>query len=285
MRRRSRRNWETNALECDCQIKHHRDLSLLFFARAVSTPFHLEQNLPHSAPRSSMSLHPTRCHCCHLVTSGARNPSLQRIKVGKRATGHSLATFLGIKINIVVQACCGHLPHCSLFQKKNNLTSRFDCQVQRNFGVSSIIRHPQLPSNTSLPPPFSSSFGLCRTFLQTSQLIIPARLVLQILHLREPTLSSSPHLFRSSASHSNSSNTYTPPLQAVGFVILWREPAFRTSHHTAHQLLVSFCPIFLIFFFNSNPATNYTISAPYPPILDEATPFCNHQPAILCPSL
>ena len=42
--------------------------------------------------------------------------------VGISAIGLSLVTFFGIKKNIVVQACCGHLPLCSTFSRTSTIS-------------------------------------------------------------------------------------------------------------------------------------------------------------------
>ena len=89
---------------------------MVFFARAVdnSLKCHARFSTLRSAPPLSPSVasQPTS----HLVTSGAGNPSHQRIMVGRRALGRSLVTFCGITRNIVIQACCGHLPLFKLSQ-------------------------------------------------------------------------------------------------------------------------------------------------------------------------
>ena len=41
---------------------------------------------------------------------------------GQAAIGLSLVTFLGIKKNILVPACCGHLPLCSTFPKNSTIS-------------------------------------------------------------------------------------------------------------------------------------------------------------------
>ena len=68
-----------------------------------------------------MASQSTRYLCCHFATSGALRASHQRINVGMSAIGLSLVTFFGIKKNIVVHACCSHLPLYSTFSKNSTI--------------------------------------------------------------------------------------------------------------------------------------------------------------------
>ena len=169
---------------------------------------------------------PTRCLCCHLDSSCARNPFHQRIKLSKSAMVRSLVTFFGIKKNIVVQACCGHLPHCSDCSKNSTISPlvSFD-KSSGTLGKIHHIPHPSLPCNSSLPlidllpstsaalpPNFSSphSTTACPSGVASPCCTASA---LPTLCCSPPTLSSS------------SSRTCTHPLQAAGFLILCSEPA------------------------------------------------------------
>ena len=68
------------ALERLGQVKHQRDRSLVFFARAALKSFHCEPSSPHLVLCPSIapnSRNPTQCHSRHLNTSSARTPTTE----------------------------------------------------------------------------------------------------------------------------------------------------------------------------------------------------------------
>ena len=107
--------------------------------------FHETSPSPSRFPRLSAELlhfyHRLRPTRDGTSAAGALKASHQRI--GISAIGLSLMAFLGIKKNIVVQACCGQFPVCSTFSKNSTIfSSRFFCQVQKNLWVESFTSHP-----------------------------------------------------------------------------------------------------------------------------------------------
>ena len=89
--------------------------------------------------RPPVASHSMRYLFCHFATSGALSTSHQRIIFGKSASGLSLVAFFGIKKNIVVQACCCHLPQMfHPLQELHHFSSCFSCQIPRNVGMKAI---------------------------------------------------------------------------------------------------------------------------------------------------
>ena len=97
------------------------DRSLVLLERTAIKSFHLEQTLPHGA----LSLHSCRQwrpnqRAALLATSTplvlAATPTNES-KVGRSANGAFARDVLRNKEIVVVQAYCGHLPHCSTFSK------------------------------------------------------------------------------------------------------------------------------------------------------------------------
>ena len=87
-------------------------------------------------------------HGTSAATSPPQRPKIkiashQRINVGISAIGLSLVTFFGIRKNIVVQACCGHLPLCSTLSKNSTIPPL----------VSSVKSKGTLGWKPSHPPP------------------------------------------------------------------------------------------------------------------------------------
>ena len=132
--------------------------------------------------RSARPVAPTQHDVFVAISSplAPRNPSHQRTMVGNSAIGRSLVTFFGIKKNIVVQAGCGHLPHCSTFSKNSIINPHvsFDNSSETLMGENHHIPHPSLSCNSSL---------LVQDLLSSTSAALPSKLfVFQILHLRVP---------------------------------------------------------------------------------------------------
>ena len=90
-------------------------LILCFCSSSKSLHFH--QYFPHCTLSSSMS--PVGGVALDAILL---LPLPGAVNVGMSAIGLSLVTFLGIKKNIVVQACCGHLPLCSTFSRNSTIS-------------------------------------------------------------------------------------------------------------------------------------------------------------------
>ena len=173
------------------------------------------------------------------------------------AIGLSLVTVLGIKKNIVVQACCGHLPLCSTFSRNSTISLLVSlchtlllslrCTVLDIFSSPHSFCLGKASSNF-----FNSSFfqGSSSTFCTLSS------------HCQcFAHFSSSPH---------NDLTTSRPLLHSsvsalllshmVGFVILWRSPAppsslliifsniifhISSSCVPAIQIISAWCPLIL----------------------------------------
>ena len=118
---------KTDSFESLCQVQDQGYCLLIFISCMKFETCHLQQNFPDCMLRSSSasvnSTHSILYLCCHFATSGARKASHHRIIVGISASGRSLVTFFGMKKNMVVQACCGHFPHCSTFSRNFTTSS------------------------------------------------------------------------------------------------------------------------------------------------------------------
>ena len=143
IRRPRPHNWKANSLKGFHQIKNRCYRSLILFSCKIIETCQLQQRVSHTV-RSAPPLRPPAAHhslgfwCFHFAaTSGARKASHQRVIVGTSAMGRSLLTLFWIKKNMVVQACCGHLPH-HLLHEFHHLCSCFFRQIQRNFGMKAV---------------------------------------------------------------------------------------------------------------------------------------------------
>ena len=97
--------------------------SAFAFLLHLSISIHTSHTVRRAVPfRPSVASQSTRYFCCHFATSGTLNASHQRVNVGISAIGLSLVTFLGIKKNIVVPACCGHCALCSTLSKNSTIS-------------------------------------------------------------------------------------------------------------------------------------------------------------------
>ena len=108
--------------------------SILSFCSSIES-LHFHQYFPHCGRSSFRFDHPWRPN--HLDASAATSPLLvlqgfpPTDHVGTSAIGLSLVTFSRTKQNIVVQACCGHLPTLfHILQELDNFSSRFFCQLK-----------------------------------------------------------------------------------------------------------------------------------------------------------
>ena len=155
-RRTSRRLTRSNPFH---QVQHLGHCCQIFFTCSICEPLHFHVHFPTSSLCSSISaicsvpintIHLLPLH--HLRTLRA---SHQRINVGTSAIDLSLDTFFGIKKNIVVHACCGHLPLCSTFTK--NSTSSFVVSCAKSRELLGESRHIPL---LSLPCTISTLFSL-----------------------------------------------------------------------------------------------------------------------------
>ena len=164
VRRPSPDHQNADSLETLRQLQNQGHRTLIFCLCSSIKSFHF-----HQASQS------TRYFCCHFSTSGALRASHQRINVGICAIGLSHVTFFGIRKNIVVQTCCGHLPHCSTFSKNSTISPLI------SFGKS----RGSLGWNPSHP-----TLSLLCTFL----LPFPSRLLSTSAAL--PHISSTPHSSR-----------------------------------------------------------------------------------------
>ena len=227
---------ETDSLESFRQVQNKSNCPLHSFLRLPSNPS-ISINISHivcwaSPFRPSVAPQSTRYFWCHFATSGGSRASHQRINVGMNAIGLSLVTFFGIKKNIVVQACCGNFPLCSTF----SWTLRFL--------PSFLLSNPgELWSGSRHIPLLSLPLTILTLFP------IHTRLALAAL----PLISSIPHVFQGMSSKISTSSLHcqcfcpffplcsqrsnsrafsssffgicSPPLHAVGFVILCKSPA------------------------------------------------------------
>ena len=199
---------------------------------------------------------------------------------GQKRDGACARNVFGTKKNIVVQACCGHLPHCSTFSKNFtiSLLVSFDTS-SRNFRVKPVTAHARsgliLLSALYKFPCINlgspSSRLLSSSFLHS----LSSKSCTSVSHCQcfGRSFLFSSHLFMVFASLSTSSNTWTPPLLAES-LCLWNKPGplFRTGSHSTDRLLVFFflSPVLI---FSSCPAASCTIAALCPHILGEATLF------------
>ena len=147
------------------QVQHqcYRSLNL-------SIPSKVSHTMRSASFRPSVASQSTRYFCCHLKNLW----STQRIIVGSNAIDLSLMTLFGIRKNKVVQACCGHLPHCSTCSKN----STFPLSNPTELGMKAITSHSRLCLATHRCPlqlPFQWSRQI---LLKTHQLLISPRLVL-----------------------------------------------------------------------------------------------------------
>ena len=145
------RDWKANALECVGQILHQRDRSLSI-SHALSSNISISVSVSQAVrsafpPRPSVASHPTRG-----LSSGSDNHSHRRIRVGRSETERSFVTFIGVGKNIVVQTCCGHLPHCSTFSRNfTNIPSFLPASDEELMDGTHHIPLPWGPCNFSLP--------------------------------------------------------------------------------------------------------------------------------------
>ena len=117
---------ETDPLEGLCEVQHQGHCSQIFFPARylnLSISIRISQTSLSSSISVISGVQSTRYFLCHFATSNALRASLQRINVGISAIGLSLVALFGIQKNIVVQACCGHLPLCSTFSKNSTISS------------------------------------------------------------------------------------------------------------------------------------------------------------------
>ena len=100
-----------------------------------------------TCPKRSALPHPTRCLSCYCDTSGARNHSNHRIKVGTSAMGRSLVTFLGVRKNVVVQQVVA-ISHTAQPSRRISqiLSPCFSWLAWRNFSVETCHGSLRLPS-------------------------------------------------------------------------------------------------------------------------------------------
>ena len=108
---------ETDSLEGLRQVQHQSHCSPIFFTCPISKSLPIQQDFPvrllsssisaiNSFPINTALQLPLR----HLKCSQSFSPTYN---VGISAIGLWLVTFFGLRKNIVVQACCGHIPLCS----------------------------------------------------------------------------------------------------------------------------------------------------------------------------
>ena len=102
---------------------------MLSFLRLPIKSFYFHQYFPHRLLGPpflpSVASHSTWYFNCHFATFSALKAYHQRINVGTSAIGLSLVTFFGIKKNIVVHACYGHVPRCSTLSKNSTFFLSF----------------------------------------------------------------------------------------------------------------------------------------------------------------
>ena len=203
-----------------------RDLNLSISVKIL-------QNVRWAPPfRPSLASQSIRYLCCHFATSRALVASNQRINVGISAIGSPLVTSFGIKKNIVVQACCGHFPLCSTSSKTPHLLLLLS---NPEAPLGGCRRTPLLflHCKASTPSPDRSLSALARPPPISSTLHCQ-QLILHVLHVFVTLPVSCPFfLFASqrsiglASSSSFSSRICTPPLHAVGLVILCKNQHYR----------------------------------------------------------
>ena len=142
----------------------------------------------------------------------------------------------GTKKNVVVHACCGHLPLCSTFSRNSTIPFLVSfVNSKKTFGWKSSHPTPFLAlyNNSHFFSQgkgssnfFSSSFfhGLSSTFCTLSSHCQCFAHSFLFASQRSNNLAPSSSFFK----------ICTPPLHVVGFVILWRSPALPSA------LLISF---------------------------------------------
>ena len=162
-------------------------------------------------------------------------------------------TLFGIK-KIVVQGCCGHLPHCLTCSRYFTFFLRFSCQVYKNLWVKLVTA--QTPRNLVTPRCFFQVLFLkpWQPFFQTFLPLTPPRHVLQALHLKvAPMLGHSSlfssHLLIGFSCSSNSSSTYKPLSTQLVLVEFMQKAcsSFTSRSHPWNKLLaLFFSSLFLV---------------------------------------